>query len=102
MPELHVIDGDKDIADSDFSSFHTYEQPEDIEFGLPPNLYVGLATGLVGALAGVLSLVIYFQFWDPAPYISPQWLFFAYLGGVVGFFLRMEKPLTDWDALSDE
>ena len=93
MSDLHAFHGDKDIAKTASAYFNDHEEAEDVEFGLPPNLYIGFATGLVGAAAGLLSLAIFFLIWDPAPYESAGWLRFIFLGAIAGFFMRMEKTL---------
>jgi hypothetical protein len=62
-------------------------------FGIPPSLTTGLLTGLFGATAGVISLLVYFFFWEPNSYISPDWLIFVAIGVIIGFFLRVEQPL---------
>ena len=54
---------------------------------------MGMVTGLLGAGAGVMSLLLFFQFWQPESYISQQWLPFVFVGAVIGFFLRLEQPL---------
>ena len=68
------------------------DQLSDEVFGAPPNLLMGLLTGLVGAVAGVVSLICYFYAWQPHYYISPDWLVFVALGLIVGFFMRLERP----------
>jgi hypothetical protein len=102
MPDLRVIDGGREIADAAPASFDIHDEFDDVEFGAPPNVFVGLATGLVGALAGFISLLIYFHIWDPAPYVSPQWLVFACLGAVAGYFMRMEKSLPPQLFVADD
>lgn len=102
MPELRVIDGGNDFADAASAAFDQYNEIDDVEFALPPNLYVGLVTGLIGAAAGLVSLIIYFHLWDPAPYISPQWLTFAALGATAGFFLRLEAALPQLFLRTDD
>ena len=69
------------------------DQLGDEVFGIPPSLIMGLMTGLFGATAGVISLLIYFFFWEPNHYISPTWLIFVALGFIAGFFLRVERSL---------
>ena len=62
-------------------------------FGIPPSLKTGLLTGLIGTIAGVVSLKIYFFFGEPDHYIGPDWLLFVALGAIAGFFLRLEQPI---------
>lgn len=62
-------------------------------FGIPPSLKTGLLTGLIGTIAGVVSLKIYFFFWEPTHYVTPDWLLFVALGAIAGFFLRLEQPI---------
>ena len=69
------------------------DQLDDEVFGIPPSLITGVLTGLAGAAAGVFSLPIFFFLWEPDYYISPEWLTFVALGGIVGIFLRLEQPL---------
>jgi hypothetical protein len=69
------------------------DQLGDEVFGIPPSLVTGLLTGLSGAAAGAVSLPIFFLLWEPDYYISPEWLIFVALGGIVGIFLRLEQPL---------
>ena len=72
---------------------HIVEQLDDTQFGVPPSLLVGFVTSLFGAGAGVLSLVIFFYVWNPHSYVSAEWLSFVLIGAVMGFFLRLERPL---------
>lgn len=69
------------------------DQLGDQIFGIPPNPLTALLTGLAGAVAGGISLLIFFYFWEPGYYISPDWLIFVALGGIAGLFLRFEQPL---------
>ena len=69
------------------------DQLGDEVFGIPPSLLTGLLTGLAGTVAGGVSLPIFFYLWEPDYYISPEWLVFVAVGGLVGFFLRLEQPL---------
>lgn len=69
------------------------DQLDDTEFGIPPSLLVGFVTSLFGAGAGVLSLVIFFYVWNPDAYVSSEWLGFVLIGAIMGFFLRLERPL---------
>ena len=62
-------------------------------FGIPPNLISGFLTGLLGASAGAVSLIVFFYVWEPYHFVSPEWLVFVALGGIVGVFLRIEWPL---------
>ena len=69
------------------------DQLGDEVFGFPPSLIMGVLTALAGAAAGAVSLPIFFFLWEPDYYISPEWLIFVALGGIVGIFLRLEHPL---------
>ena len=71
-------------------------QPVDeLQFGTPPSLLTGTLTGLIGAGAGVISLLLYFQFRQPESYISHHWLIFILAGAAVGTFLRLERPFYE-------
>ena len=74
-------------------SAQVVDQLDDMEFGVPPSLLVGFVTSLFGAGAGVLSLVIFFYVWNPESYVSAEWLGFILIGAIMGFFLRLERPL---------
>lgn len=89
MVELRIIDGGRDATGSE----QVVDQIPDIEFGIPKNLYFGLVSAALGAAAGLMSLICYFHFSSPDLYISPQWLMFIAAGAVVGFFMRIERPL---------
>ena len=72
-------------------SASNFQNEQVMEFGPPPTLLVGLITGLLGAGAGVVSLLLYFKLWQPESYISQQWLIFVIAGAIVGFYLRIER-----------
>jgi len=87
-----VIQGGKDCTLNGKSAGFQCDQAGATQFGPPPSLLIGLLTGLVGAGAGVISLLIYFKVFQPASYVSPNWLIFVIAGAVAGFFLRIEQP----------
>ena len=62
-------------------------------FGLPPSWVVGLLTAMVGAIAGLFSLLIFFCFQPQIDGSPMHWLAFIALGGIAGFFLRIEHPI---------
>ena len=70
-----------------------YQCADDEVFGIPPNLITGFLTGLLGASAGAVSLIVFFYIWEPVYFVSREWLVFVALGGTVGIFLRIEWPL---------
>ena len=72
-----------------------FQSSTELQFGAPPSLLVGTVTGLLGAGAGAVSLLLYFRFWQPEPYISQQWLVFLLVGAVVGYFMRLERPFIE-------
>ena len=67
------------------------DQLGDEVFGIPPSLLTGVLTGLAGTVVGAVSLPIYFFLREPYYYISPEWLIFVALAGIVGIFLRLEQ-----------
>ena len=89
--DLHVIQGGKGNPFRKYSSVSNFQSPLDSPFGEPPSLLVGTITALLGTGAGVLSLLVFFQFWQPESYISQHWLIFVFAGGIIGFFLRLER-----------
>lgn len=70
-----------------------YNCVDDEVFGIPPNPITGLLTGLLGASAGAVSLIVFFFVWEPYHFVPRDWLVFVALGGTVGVFLRIEWPL---------
>jgi hypothetical protein len=96
MPVLRIIDGGKDTAPPNFNPIDKYTEIDDINFSPPPNLYIGLLTSLLGAAAGLISLVLFFGFQQPELYVSPEWLVFIAIGGLFGFYLRLEQPITQY------
>ena len=92
MTHLYIIRGGKDDPPSADSSTIDLHSMDDSQFDLPPSLLVGIITGLVGAAAAVVSLLVYFKLFQPETYISQHWLIFVFLGTVIGFFLRLERP----------
>ena len=97
MPQLQVIQGGKDCSFKDDTSAFQHDQSDDDPFGPPPSFLVGFLTSLVGAAAGVVSLLVYFMLFQPALYISPNWLVFILAGAAAGFFLRFEQALARTD-----
>ena len=91
MTHLYIIRDGKDDPPSAYSSTIDLHSMGNSQFGLPPSLLVGIITGLVGAAAGVVSLLVYFKLFQPEPYISQHWLIFVFVGTVIGFFLRLER-----------
>ena len=91
MPDLKVIQGGREQPTNQSNA--VYDRVDRDVFGIPPNLITGLLTGLLGAFAGFASLIVYFYVWEPHHYVSPEWLVFALLGGIVGVFLRIERPI---------
>ena len=92
MTHLYIIRGGKDDPPSADSSTIDLHSMGDSQFDLPPSLLVGFITGLVGTAAAVVSLLVYFKLFQPETYISQHWLIFVFLGTVIGFFLRLERP----------
>ena len=92
MTHLYTIRGGKDDPPSADRSTIDLHSMGDSQFDLPPSLLVGIITGLVGAAAAVVSLLVYFKLFRPETYISQHWLIFVFLGTVIGFFLRLERP----------
>jgi len=92
VPHLRVIQGGRELPTNLTGTVYDCEDGE--VFGIPPNLTTGLLTGLLGACAGVASLLVFFYFFEPYHYVSPDWLAFVALGGTVGIFLRVEWPLN--------
>ena len=90
MPHLRVIQGGRDQPTN--QSDAVYKCIDDGIFGIPPDTVTGLLTGMLGACAGFVSLIVFFYFVEPHHYISPEWLVFVALGGVIGVFLRIERP----------
>jgi hypothetical protein len=95
MPELMVIQGGRDSSLEDDTAGFQRVQADEGQFGPPPNLLIGLLTSLVGAGAGIISLVIYFKIFLPGSYASPIWLQFVLAGAIAGFFLRIERPFLN-------
>lgn len=92
MPRLKVIQGGRDCSLKDDTADFQYDQADEGQFGPPPSILVGFLTSLVGAAAGIVSLLIYFKLFDPASYISRDWLIFVFAGAAAGIFLRVEHP----------
>lgn len=88
MRHLRVIQGGRELPTNRTNA--VYDCVDDEIFGIPPNLIIGLLTGLIGACAGVASLIVFFYFFEPYHYVSGDWLAFVALGGTVGIFLRIE------------
>lgn len=94
MPELMVVQGGRGRSLKGGTAGTQFEQTDEAQFGPPPSLLVGILTGLVGAGAGIISLLIYFELFHPASYVAPNWLIFVLAGAVAGFFLRVEQPFV--------
>ena len=94
MGELQVIKGGEGHTVRDESSASELDQVAEHQFGMPPSLLVGFLTSLIGAGAGIVSLLIHFTLFQPESYISPKWLVFVLAGAVAGYFLRVEQPFV--------
>ena len=92
-PHLRVLQGGRELPTN--RSDAVYDCVDDEVFGIPPNLITGLLTGLLGASAGAISLLVHFKLYQPETYISQHWLLFVFLGTVIGFFLRLERPFVE-------
>ena len=88
---MRVIQGHRERPTN--RSDAVYECVDDEVFGIPPNLITGFVTGLLGASAGAVSLIVFFYIWEPFHFVSREWLAFVAFGGTVGVFLRIEWPL---------
>jgi hypothetical protein len=99
MRKLHVIQGGKNNLTADPGSAGKFQPEVDTRFGPPPSLLVGIITGLFGAGAGIISLLLLFTIRQPEPYISQQWLIFVFAGAIIGFFIRLEQPFEQTLAL---
>ena len=93
MSHLRHSQGGEEQPPARHRSIRNLHSADDISIGPPRSLLVGIVTGLLGAGAGVMSLLLFFQVWQPGSYISQQWLPFVFVGAVIGFFLRLEQPL---------
>ena len=95
MNDLRVIKGGKELPPTKKKNVSNIEPSDDMQFGPPPTLLTGILTGMLGAGAAVISLLVYFEIWRPEPYISQQWLVFVFAGAIFGFFLRLERALEE-------
>jgi hypothetical protein len=89
---LRVIQGGQERPTDRSDALDDYVDDE--VFGIPPNLISGFLTGLLGASAGAISLIVFFHVREPYHYVSLEWLIFVALGGAIGFFLRIEWSLV--------
>lgn len=88
---MRVIQGGRELPTN--RSDVVYDCVDDEVFGIPPNPITGLLTGLLGASAGAVSIIVFFYVWEPYHFVSRDWLVFVALGGTIGVFLRIEWPL---------
>ena len=93
MRDFRVVQGGKDNPTTEPNSPSSLQLADDMQFGPPPSLLVGTITALFGAGAGIASLLLFFTIWQPESHISQQWLMFVLAGAILGFFLRLERPL---------
>ena len=94
MSHLRVIQGGKEPPPAEYCSIKQLQHSHELHFGPPPSLFVGTVTSLVGAFAGVVSLVLFFLMRQPDLYISQEWLMFVAAGAIVGAFMRLEQPFV--------
>ena len=90
VSHLRVLQGGRELPTNQSDAVYDYVNDE--VFGIPPNLKTGLLTGLLGACAGLVSLIVFVYFSESHHYVSRNWLAFVALGGAVGIFLRIEWP----------
>ena len=95
MSDLRIIQGGKESPPTHYVSASDFQPANDVQFGSPPSLLIGTITALLGACAGVASLLVFFTLWQPEAYISQDWLIFVLAGACVGFFLRFERPFEE-------
>lgn len=100
MSDLHVIPGGKESPPGQNNLIENFQPADDMQIGPPPSLLVGIITGVLGAGAAVISLLLFFEIWQPESYISQQWLLFVFAGAIIGFFLRLERSFDEAFSLS--
>ena len=88
MPELRVIEGGKSPANPTIQ----FICEEESEFGPPPSLAIALIGATIGAIGGLLSLLIFFLFWSHEEPPGGEWLIFAIIGAAIGSYIRIERP----------
>ena len=95
MSHLRVFKAGKAAPPTERDPASNFPSSTELQFGPPPNLLMGAVTGLLGAGAGAVSLLLYFRFWQPEPYISQRWLVFLLAGAIFGYFMRLERPFIE-------
>ena len=93
MPRLRLVQVRKDRPVREHVAGYRNDQADEILFGWPPSLVAGCLTGLVGAMAGSVSLLVYFLVLEPLSHFSRDWLLFLIVGAAAGYFLRVEQHL---------
>ena len=94
MPQLRLVKGRTNRSVKEDVAGFRFDREDEIHFGRPPNLAIGVFTGLAGAAAGIFSLFVYFVLRDPLSYFSWDWLLFLIAGATAGFFLRLERLIV--------
>jgi hypothetical protein len=94
VPQLRLVKGCTDRPVKEDVAGFKFHQENEVHFGRPPNLAIGIFTGLAGAAAGIFSLFVYFVLRDPLSYFSWDWLLFLIAGATAGFFLRLERLIV--------
>ena len=92
-PQLAQFQVFRDRAANDDIAQFQCDPADRVLFGQPPSFVVGCLTAFVGAVAGIVSLLLFFTFFDPSSRFSWDWLLFIFIGSAAGFFLRVEEPL---------
>ena len=95
MSNLRIVQSGKEPPRNEHNLADNFRSPDELQFGPPPSLLSGTITGLLGAAAGVVSLMLFFQLWQPEPYVSQEWLIFVVVGAVIGFYMRLERPFVE-------
>jgi hypothetical protein len=65
---LRVIQGGQERPTDRSDALDDYVDDE--VFGIPPNLITGFLTGLFGASAGAISLIVFFHVREPSHYVD--------------------------------